>query len=366
MDKRFHCDTINIANRGGMIMRKILVMLAALCLVGCASECSVDEATLQSEGWVKNPEENGYVLASEVGESDANTTIDIEASATEQGKGLTFGLADSSTKALQDTVLEYLSGYNYNYREMYQIGTSVNDVPVVSTVEFVLDPENFNFYGLSELGTEKTLHYALNPNVSMYWTRQLRDAEEESGMTYFTSYGVQITGQVHIFTVDELKADPSELLHVFNTYYPTLATTAAMWNGMADDNAKIAYIEKVLGQQVVYKVVPSKIVVTQPYMLHLGGQYASCAIWTTKSANGYAYPDSFVSDAFLDEIIADKLSNKTFLSAVDAQYPEKSVTDSMSDDEKKAVETNNAMRALLLGENTCGIKTQQTLTDFTR
>lgn len=349
-------------------MRKLLCMLAALCLVGCASttKCETDEAALQAEGWVKNPSENGYVLASEVGDTDSKTTIDIEASATEQGKGLTFGIANSTTKALQETVLEYLSGNNYNYREMYQIGTSVNDVPVVSTVEFVLDPENFNFYGLSELGTEKTLHYAVNPNVSMYWTRQLRDTEEAMGMTYFTSYGVQITGQVHIFTTEELKKDPTELLHVFNTYYPTLATTAQMWAGLADDNAKVAYIEKVLSQQIVYKVVPSKIVVTQPYMLHLGGQYAACSIWTTKSANGYAYPDDFLSDSFLDMIIADKLSNKEFLNAVDAQYPEKTITDSMSDEEKKTAETSNAMRSLLLGENTCGIMTQQTLTDFNR
>lgn len=340
-------------------MKKLFAtLLALLLLAGCASDvCSAPtDAELEAQGWVKNPEENGYVKVE---------TTDAVSSATEEGKGLTFGFMDQSDAVKQQTVLEYLSGLNGNYREMYQIATAVNNVPTVSSVEYVLDPTNFNLYGLSETGTEKTLHFAQNPNVSLYWTRQLREAEEEMGLTYFSSYGVQITGKVHIFTVDELDADPTELLHVFDTYYPTMPTTAMVWSTKTTHEDRVAYIRQVMSAQVVYKIEPVSMVITQPYMLHLGGAYASCAIFTTKTENGYAYPSDFLGREFFDAIIEDKLSNKEYLALVDQMYPETAITDTMSDDEKTAAQTTMAMRALLLGENTCGIKTQQTLTNFT-
>lgn len=340
-------------------MKKLLILLVAFLLVGCQSateqNCSVvDEEALMKEGWVKNPEENGYI----------KVTTDEVASATSQGKGLTFGFMDQSDRVKQDTVLEYLSGNNGNNREMYQIATSVNNIPTVSSVEYVLDPANFNLYGLSEVGTEKTLDFAINPNVSLYWTRQLRESEEAKGMTYFTSYGIQITGKVEMFTEKDLDEDPTELLHIFEVYYPTLPTTAMVWAKQETEEQKIAYIRQVLSQQVVYKIVPSQMVITQPYMLHMGGAYASCAIYTTKGA--YAYPSEFIGADFLDEVIEDKVSNEEYKAIIDQMYPQMEITDEMSEDEVTAAQTNNATRELLLGENTCGIKTQQILTNFTR
>ena len=339
-------------------MKKLFAaMIALLLLAGCASNtCTAPtDAELEAQGWVKNPEENGYVKVEET---------DAVSSATEQGKGLTFGYMDQSDAMKQKTVLEYLSGLNGNYREMYQIATSVNNIPTVSSVEYVLDPTNFNLYGLSEAGTEKTLHFAQNPNVSLYWTRQLREAEEAMGLTYFSSYGVQITGKVHIFTVDELDADPTELLHVFDTYYPTMPTTAMVWSTKTTHEDRVAYIRQVMSAQVVYKIEPVEMVITQPYMLHMGGQYASCAVFTTKGENGYAYPQDFLSAEFFDAIIEDKVTNAEYKALVDQMFPETEITDTMSEEEKTAAQTVNATRALLLAENTCGIKTQQTLTNF--
>lgn len=340
-------------------MKKLLLCLSLLCLcAGCATpaECPAvpTDEELVAQGWVKNPEENGYMKL----ETDTIT------SATSQGAGLTFGFMDQSDAMKQKTVLEYLSGNNNTYREMYQIATSYNNVPTISSVEFVLDPTNFNLYGLSEKGTEKTLQYESNPNVSLYWTRQLRESEEAMGMTYFTSYGVQITGTVHMFTEDELNADPTELLHLFDTYYPTMPTTAAVWARQETKEQKIAYIKQVLTQQVVYKIVPSMMVITQPYMLHMGGAYASCAIYTNKDA-GYKYPSEFVSAEFLDAIIGEKVTNEEYLKKIDELYPAVEIVEGMSEDEVKVAQTNNATRDLLLGNNTCGIKTQQILTNFT-
>jgi len=340
-------------------MKKIItLMMALLLLAGCASNaCApLTDAELEAQGWVKNPEENGYVKVE---------ITDAFSSATAEGKGLTFGFMEQSDAMKQAAVLEYLSGLNGNYREMYQIATAVNNIPTVSSVEYVLDPSNFNLYGLSEKGTEKTMHFEQNPNVSLYWTRQLREAEEAMGLTYFSSYGVQITGKVHIFSAEELDADPTELLHLFDTYYPTMPTTAMVWSTKTTHEDRVEYIRQVMSAQVVYKIVPEKMVITQPYMLHMGGQYASCAVFTTKTENGYAYPSDFLGKEFFDSVIEEKLSNADYQALIDQMYPETEITDSMSEEEKTAAQTSNATRALLLGENTCGIKTQQTLTNFT-
>lgn len=335
-------------------MKKLSLLLCAVLLCSCSTTtaCPTDEELI-AQGWVKDPEKNGYIKM-----------VDTVTSATDQGKGLTFGFMDQSDAIKQKTVLQYLSGNN-NYREMYQIATSINNIPTVSSVEFVLDPTNFNLYGLSELGTEKTAEYTQNPNVSLYWTRQLRASEEEMGMSYFTSYGVQITGTVYVYTEDDLTSKKDELLHLFETYYPTLPTTAAAWSQLADEQAKLDYIGTVLTQQMVYKIVPSKMVITQPYMLHLGGQYASCAAFTTKQDGAYAYPSELLPTEFFDAIIEDKLNNEEYKQLIEETYPVVEINDDMSEEEIASAQTNNQMHDLLLGANTCGIKTQQILTNFT-
>lgn len=42
-----------------------------------------------------------------------------------------------------------------DYREMYTLGTSYNNVPLTSAIEFVYQPETMRFYGMADLGTEK-------------------------------------------------------------------------------------------------------------------------------------------------------------------------------------------------------------------
>ena len=89
----------------------------------------------------------------------------------------------------------------------------------------------------------------------------------------------------------------------------------------------------VMSREVVYKIVPSRIVVTQPYLLPLGGQYASCAAYTTKSDSGYAYP--FVSEQFLDDLLAAKKDNADYQAIIDKMFPDTPLKDGATDDEKK-------------------------------
>ena len=49
-------------------MKKLFALLmAAALLAGCSTSAQKTDAELEAEGWVKNPTENGYVLASESG-----------------------------------------------------------------------------------------------------------------------------------------------------------------------------------------------------------------------------------------------------------------------------------------------------------
>lgn len=330
-------------------MKKIMIIITCLLLTGCAASSTAAPAS--SSSCVVDPENNGYIKKT-----------DTVSSATEEGKGLTYGYFDMSDSLKQETVLEYLKGNNSNYREMYQIATAVNNVPTVSSVEFVMDPTNFNLYALSEMGTEKTLEMQSNPNVSMYWTKQLRAEDEAKGMTYFASYGVQITGTAYIYTTDDLTSKKDELLHLFEVYYPTLATTAKVWSGLADDAAKIDYITKIMSREVVYKIVPSRIVVTQPYLLPLGGEYAACKAYTTKTDGSYAYP--FVSSKFLDDLVSAKKDNADYQAVIDQMFPDTPLKADATDDEKKAWQASQASRTLLMGDNACGFKTQFILENF--
>lgn len=104
----------------------------------------------------------------------------------------------------QATVLEFLKGdqikdqkgnaKDYNHRSMFSIATAVpekvngkTEIVVSNTnVEFTLNPETFELYGMSEAGTTKVLHYLVNQNVSMTWVRQLNATDAAYPQGYGT------------------------------------------------------------------------------------------------------------------------------------------------------------------------------------
>ncbi len=55
------------------------------------------------------------------------------------------------------------------------IATCVNNKPLSSTAEFTLEPRTMTLYGIHEKGTEKLLHIAQNPRVSLNWHREWTD-----------------------------------------------------------------------------------------------------------------------------------------------------------------------------------------------
>lgn len=152
---------------------------------------------------------------------------------------------------------------------MYSVATSYNNVPSIANVEYVLDTETFELFGGSEKNTEKLNTMLKNPNVSLYWTRQLRETDVTK--SYFQSYGVQIDATVRFYDYASLTGDAkTSFIKTARNYFKTMgAQYAKFYNpdaeGCLNDDALISYF--VNAGTTYYSIVPTKIVITSPYLL---------------------------------------------------------------------------------------------------
>jgi nitroimidazol reductase NimA-like FMN-containing flavoprotein (pyridoxamine 5'-phosphate oxidase superfamily) len=88
-----------------------------------------------------------------------DVTYDARATATD----LTLRNAKMLEKdAIWQKIVQFLPG-----RERFAIATSLNSIPVVTTADFVLDPEGKAMYAVSEKGTQKLMHVRINPRVCL-------------------------------------------------------------------------------------------------------------------------------------------------------------------------------------------------------
>ncbi|MBQ9662812.1 MAG: hypothetical protein IJV40_06640 [Oscillospiraceae bacterium] len=226
--------------------------------------------------------------------------VDAITSATVSGVGgINFGDIDLSDELKQALILDYLKGAEGNYREMYQIATSYNNVPTIGSVEYVLDPADMTLFGSSESNTAKLNNMNVNPNVDLYWTRQIRVGDICSEAmpvlpSYFMSYGVEITGTYKPIHFAELSEEEIPVyVAKAHYYFETLDTTAQL--AAMDDEALYQYL--CTSPMNFYQIVPTRYVVTSPWFLN---------VYDT----GYAR--QFVSQELQDELAA----------AVAEQYPD--------------------------------------------
>ena len=223
-------------------------------------------AELNLDAWAKG---QGYVKAEDFG---MVTGVDAITSATVSGVGgINFGDIELSDELKQALILEYLKGAENNYREMYQIATSYNNVPTIGSVEYVLDPADMSLFGSSETNTAKLNNMELNPQVDLYWTRQIREGDICSEAlpilpTYFMSYGVEFTGTYKAIHFAELSEEEVPVyLAKARTYFATLATTARL--AEMDDESLYGYL--CTSAMNFYQIVPSRIVITSPWFLNV-------------------------------------------------------------------------------------------------
>ena len=55
------------------------------------------------------------------------------------------------------------------------LATCLNNVPLSSTAEYVLDPDEMTLYGVHEKGTEKLSHLKQNPRFSLNWHKEFQN-----------------------------------------------------------------------------------------------------------------------------------------------------------------------------------------------
>ena len=297
--------------------KTIAFFLSLLIVLSCTAVAFAENAAADTDpkAWA---ESNGYFKGEDY---YMQPGVDAITSATESGVGgINFGDIDLSDELKKELILEYLKGAENNFREMYQIATSYNNVPTIGSVEYVLDPADLSLFGSSESNTAKLNNMAINPQVDLYWTRQIRAGDicsEEMPIlpTYFMSYGVEITGTYRNIVFAELSEDEIPVfVSKARTYFATLSNTAK-YAEMSDEEL-YDYLCK--SPMNFYQIVPSRIVVTSPWFLNVF--------------------DSGYSRQFISEELQNKL-----LEAVQEQYPD--------------AESLTAMGA----GGATGLKTQQTL-----
>ena len=246
------------------------------------------------DAWARG---NGYLKAEEY---QMQAGVDAVTSATVSGVGgINFGDVDLSDELKKELILDYLKGAEGNYREMYQIATSYNNIPTIGSVEYVLDPADLTLFGSSESNTAKLNNMNVNPNVDLYWTRQIRVGDICSEAmpvlpSYFMSYGVEITGTYKPIRFAELSEEEIPVyIAKAHYYFETLDTTAQL--AAMDNDALYQYL--CASPMNFYQIIPTRIVVTSPWFLNV---YDS----------GYARQ-------FVDADLQAKL-----LAAVQEKYPE--------------------------------------------
>lgn len=370
-------------------MRKILILLlVALLLTGCSrSELASD----QLHQWALS---NGYILTSpptmptEPEPTEPEPEPDVVTSATvQQEGGVNYGAIEWDTDLQRAAVAEFLKGGKYlgspaysqddtayNYREMYQMATCIDGIPVNTNLELVLDAASMHLLGVSEAGTEKVLQFQENPNVSLAWCRQLHLEEEDAGYNYFGSYGLQYNGTVRIYTPDDLQTEAGQaaLLNLFDKYYPTVASQWSAYVAAFSDalnleevrEAKLSYITSLLedGSLVFYEIIPTSIVITAPFLTNMAPSVSNAAKYTTAREKKDVYDyDLGLSDSFMDLLVAHKneaLATPEGKAAVE-EYYSTGIFPSL-DKLCAEAEVPTSLELALMENNAAGLKTQTT------
>jgi len=104
-------------------------------------------------------------------------TLDAQTTATKvwlSGDYLKYSAGEGSMprEDLKKAIVGILGGRKHN--RTFVLGTCINNTPLTTTADFVLDPETMTLYGMHEKGTTKLFHIRQNPRVSMNWHEEFK------------------------------------------------------------------------------------------------------------------------------------------------------------------------------------------------
>ncbi|MBT8443661.1 MAG: pyridoxamine 5'-phosphate oxidase family protein, partial [Gammaproteobacteria bacterium] len=144
-------------------------------------------------------------------------------------------------------ILAFLPG-----RERFAIATVANDVPIATTVDMVLDPEERVFFVVSEVGTEKLLQLRNNPafsavrykgwtvadggkkewrSVQIRGTAEIIESDDPRFMQYLKKYNlVRVTPERAVRRFDLIRVTPQQIYYFDTELYNVEASVYQMWN----------------------------------------------------------------------------------------------------------------------------------------
>jgi len=150
------------------------------------------------------------------------------------------GKGEMPKEALWNHIAKVLSGTEG--KRTYVLATSMDNIPLSTTIEFYLDPGKQVMYGFAEKGTEKLIHIKNNPKVSLNW-------HEEFMNDFSKTLCIQIRGTAKLFEGD--CPEMNEALKFYRYQY-------MLWNFLPTRNAPTALMVEPL-QKAMVQVIKSNI-----------------------------------------------------------------------------------------------------------
>ncbi len=101
-----------------------------------------------------------------------SVTLDAQTTATKawlSGAYLKYAAGEGimGQEDVKKAIVDIIGGRKHN--RTFVLGTCINNTPLTTTADFMLDPQTMTIYGLHEKGTTKLFHIQQNPRVSLNW-----------------------------------------------------------------------------------------------------------------------------------------------------------------------------------------------------
>lgn len=171
-------------------------------------------------------------------------------------------------KPLWNHIAEALGGKGG--KRTYVLATSMDNIPLSTTIEFALDPDKKVLYGFAEKDTEKLIHIKNNPKVSLNW-------HEEFMNDFSKTFCIQIRGIAELFEGDCPEVNEGIKFYPYQymiwTFIPTRnAPTALMVEPLQKVMAKV-----IKSNMMMIKITIEQVVITDHEFTAKG--YAVRQLW---------------------------------------------------------------------------------------
>jgi nitroimidazol reductase NimA-like FMN-containing flavoprotein (pyridoxamine 5'-phosphate oxidase superfamily) len=190
-------------------------------------------------GW--SEEKEGSYVEKELYAVDAKSTATISSWLSVKGA--------MPKEALWNHIAEALGGRGG--KRTYVLATSMDNIPLSTTIEFALDPDKKVLYGFSEKKTEKLIHIKNNSKVSLNW-------HEEFMNDFSKVLCLQIRGTAELFEGE--CPETNEAIQFYPYQY-------MIWNFVPTRNAPttlaVAPLQKVMTKVITSNMMMVRITIEQ-------------------------------------------------------------------------------------------------------